>query len=73
MDFSLVPWWPVIDQRLGQQIAATMRGGGVSREIGRQRGRLFHDLVASSLRRSRLGSPIHTVIFDTLLVLKLYK
>lgn len=37
-DFSLVPWRPVIEQRLGQQIAATMRGGGVSWEFGRQRG-----------------------------------
>ena len=38
MGFSLVPWNPVIEQRLGQQIAATVRGGGVSWEIGRQRG-----------------------------------
>ncbi|WP_425602779.1 DUF3363 domain-containing protein [Stenotrophomonas indicatrix] len=38
MGFSLVPWRPVIEQRLGQQIAATMRGGGVSWEIGRHRG-----------------------------------
>ena len=38
MGFSLVPWKPVVEQRLGQQIAATMRGGGVSWEIGRQRG-----------------------------------
>ena len=30
MRFSLVPWRPVIEQRLGQQIAATVRGGGVS-------------------------------------------
>ncbi|CAK7075209.1 MAG: hypothetical protein KER_03398 [Kerstersia gyiorum] len=37
MGFSLVPWKPVIEQRLGQQIAATVRGGGVSWEIGRQR------------------------------------
>ncbi|EPB8980744.1 DUF3363 domain-containing protein [Pseudomonas aeruginosa] len=36
--FSLVPWKPVIEQRLGQQIAATVRGAGVSWEIGRQRG-----------------------------------
>ncbi|HGM5077149.1 TPA: relaxase/mobilization nuclease domain-containing protein [Serratia marcescens] len=35
--FSLVPWKPVIEQRLGQQLAATVRGGGVSWEIGRQR------------------------------------
>ncbi|MES1937516.1 relaxase/mobilization nuclease and DUF3363 domain-containing protein [Salinisphaera hydrothermalis] len=36
--FSLVPWKPVIERRLGQQLAATVRGGGVSWEIGRQRG-----------------------------------
>jgi len=36
--FSLVPWRPVVEQRLGQQLAATVRGGGVSWEIGRQRG-----------------------------------
>jgi hypothetical protein len=34
MGFSLVPWKPVIEQRLGQQLAATVRGGGVSWEIG---------------------------------------
>lgn len=38
MGFSLVPWRPVIEQRLGQQLAATVRGGGVSWEIGRQLG-----------------------------------
>jgi len=38
MGFSLVPWKPVIEQRLGQQIAAKVRGGGVSWEVGRQRG-----------------------------------
>ena len=37
MGFSLVPWKPVIEQRLGQQLAAMVRGGGVSWEIGRQR------------------------------------
>lgn len=37
MCFSLVPWKPVIEQRLEQQIAATVRGGRASREIGRQR------------------------------------
>lgn len=36
--FSLVPWKPVIGQRLGQQVAATVRGNGVSWEIGRQHG-----------------------------------
>ena len=38
MGFSLVPWRPVIEQRLGQKIAATVSGVGVSREIGRTRG-----------------------------------
>ncbi|MCW0425467.1 hypothetical protein NB713_003410 [Xanthomonas sacchari] len=38
MGFSLVPWRPVIEQRLGQQIAATLRGAQVSWEIGKQRG-----------------------------------
>ncbi|WP_372169885.1 DUF3363 domain-containing protein [Xanthomonas axonopodis] len=36
--FSLVPWRPVIEQRLGEQLAATVRGGGVSWVIVRQRG-----------------------------------
>lgn len=36
--FSLVPWRPVIEQRLGQQIAATVRSSGVSWDIGRPRG-----------------------------------
>lgn len=38
MGFSLVPWKPMIEQRLGQQVAATMSSGGVSWEIGRRRG-----------------------------------
>ncbi|CAM3954979.1 DUF3363 domain-containing protein [Bordetella tumbae] len=38
MGFSLVPWRPVIEQRLGQQIAAMVRGGGVSWETGRRQG-----------------------------------
>ncbi|KUY70915.1 relaxase/mobilization nuclease and DUF3363 domain-containing protein [Burkholderia sp. RF4-BP95] len=38
MGFSLVPWKPVIEQRLGQQLTATVRAGGVSWEVGRQRG-----------------------------------
>ncbi|WP_082890379.1 DUF3363 domain-containing protein [Halotalea alkalilenta] len=36
--FSLVPWRPVIEQRLGQQLTATARGADVSWEVGRQRG-----------------------------------
>lgn len=38
MGFSLVPWRPVIEQRLGQQIAAKVLGSGVSWEVGRARG-----------------------------------
>ena len=37
MGFSLVPWRPVIEQRLGQQLAATVRGSSVSWELGRRR------------------------------------
>ena len=38
MGFSLVPWRPVIERRLGQHIAATVRGGGVFWVLGRERG-----------------------------------
>jgi len=38
MGFSLVPWKPVIEQRLGQTMAAVVRGSNVSWELGRQRG-----------------------------------
>jgi Protein of unknown function (DUF3363) len=34
MGFSLVPWKPVIEKRLGQMIAAVARGSGVSWELG---------------------------------------
>ncbi|MBB3014207.1 hypothetical protein FHX62_002880 [Cupriavidus alkaliphilus] len=37
LGFSLVPWKPLIERRLGQQLAATVRRGTVSWEIGRQR------------------------------------
>jgi len=36
--FSLVPWKAVIEQRLGSTLAATVRAGHVTWEIGRQRG-----------------------------------
>lgn len=36
--FCLVPWKPLIEQRLGQQIAVTARGAGVSWDISRARG-----------------------------------
>ncbi|HHW1564582.1 TPA: DUF3363 domain-containing protein [Pseudomonas aeruginosa] len=35
--FSLVPWKPVIERRLGLQATAVVHGGGVSWEIGRMR------------------------------------
>jgi len=37
--FSLVPWRPVVEQRLGQQVSAIVRGTSVTWELGRQRGR----------------------------------
>jgi len=37
MEFRLVPWKPVIEQRLGQQVAATVRGREVFWELGRKR------------------------------------
>jgi hypothetical protein len=37
--FSLVPWKPVVEQRLGQQVSAIVRGSSVTWELGRQRGR----------------------------------
>ncbi len=36
--FSLVPWRPVIADRMGQSLSATISGGRVSWELGRQRG-----------------------------------
>ena len=38
MGFSLVPWKPVIEHRLGQSLSATVRGGSAMWEIGRSRG-----------------------------------
>lgn len=37
--FSLVPWRPVIEPRLGLSVTAVMRNGGVSWTLGRQQGR----------------------------------
>ncbi|MBH1449348.1 relaxase/mobilization nuclease and DUF3363 domain-containing protein [Stenotrophomonas maltophilia] len=37
MGFSLVPWKPAIEQRLGQTVTAVVRGSGVSWEFGRLR------------------------------------
>ena len=36
--FSLVPWKPVLEQRLGQSVAGVLRGGSVSWDLSRQRG-----------------------------------
>ena len=36
--FSLVPWKPVLEQRLGQSVAGVMRGGSVSWDLSRHRG-----------------------------------
>jgi len=38
LGFSLVPWRPVSEKLLGQQLAATVNSGGVSWEVGRARG-----------------------------------
>lgn len=37
-EFSLVPWRPVIEKRLGQSLGAVLRGNQVSWDIGRNRG-----------------------------------
>jgi hypothetical protein len=38
LGFSLVPWRPVLEQRIGQQLTATIRGDHVNWGFGRQRG-----------------------------------
>ncbi|MFA6232273.1 MAG: relaxase/mobilization nuclease and DUF3363 domain-containing protein [Rhodanobacter sp.] len=37
--FSLVPWKPVIEKRLGQETVATVRGGDVRWDLGKNMGR----------------------------------
>ncbi|MBT9508676.1 DUF3363 domain-containing protein, partial [Rhodoferax sp.] len=37
--FSLVPWRPVVEQRLGQQVSAVVHGSSVTWGLGRQHGR----------------------------------
>ena len=39
--FSLVPWRPVVEPRLGQQVSAIVRGNSVNWQLGRQRGISF--------------------------------
>ncbi|MNL67702.1 hypothetical protein D3C87_1923170 [compost metagenome] len=36
--FSLVPWKPVIEPKLGQSLSAVVQGSSVSWQLGRQRG-----------------------------------
>jgi len=36
--FSLVPWKPMLEQRLGQTVSGIVRGGSVSWDVSRQRG-----------------------------------
>ena len=36
--FSLVPWRPIAEQRLGQQVSVVVRGLSTSWDVGRQRG-----------------------------------
>ena len=38
LGFRLVPWRPVLEQRIGQQLSATLRGDQVTWSFGRQRG-----------------------------------
>ena len=38
LGFSLVPWQPVLDKRIGQHITGAMRdGGGIEWSLGRKR------------------------------------
>ncbi len=38
LGFTLVPWKPLLDQRIGRQVAAIVRGSGVTWEVVPQRG-----------------------------------
>jgi hypothetical protein len=38
LGFSLVPWQPVLDQRIGQHITGVVRGNGIEWDLGRQLG-----------------------------------
>lgn len=37
-EFSLVPWRPALDRRLGQQVSGRVTKGGISWSVGRERG-----------------------------------
>ena len=36
-EFSLVPWWPVLERHVGNPVAGVLREGGVSWTIGKGR------------------------------------
>jgi hypothetical protein len=38
LGFSLVPWRPVIEKEVGREVIGIMRGGDVSRQLGRKLG-----------------------------------
>jgi type IV secretory pathway VirD2 relaxase len=38
LEFTLVPWRPVIDRQLGREVSGVVQGGSVSWQLGRQRG-----------------------------------
>jgi type IV secretory pathway VirD2 relaxase len=44
MGFSLVPWRPVVESRLGQHVAVVVLGTRVSWDLGRQRGASIHPI-----------------------------
>ncbi|MFN3727570.1 MAG: relaxase/mobilization nuclease RlxS [Allosphingosinicella sp.] len=37
LEFSLVPWRPVLERQMGREISGVVRGGGISWTIGRER------------------------------------
>ena len=37
LEFSLVPWRPEMEQRIGRELSVRVRGGGISWTIGRER------------------------------------
>jgi hypothetical protein len=38
LGFSLVPWRPVLDQRIGQHITGVVRNSGIEWDLGRKLG-----------------------------------
>jgi hypothetical protein len=37
LEFSLVPWRPMLERQIGREISGVVRGGGISWTIGRER------------------------------------